>query len=103
MIVGTTYNTDGVQNIEKLGFSVHSIFLQWSAPANYTDDGEFGNYAVRCTSGYTSVLSSTTTATIISGLQPFTNYTCCITPHWVTNGAGPETCVSTITQQDGEL
>ena len=94
------YYTDGVTNIEIVGFSVHSIFVTWRAPINHTDDGVFGNYAIRCTSGYTSVLTST--VTIVTGLQPFTNYTCCITPHWVTNGAGPETCISTTTQEDGE-
>ena len=100
MITTITYNTDSVQDITGFGFSTHSIGLTWSAPVNHTDDGAFGNYSINCTSGYTSVLTST--ATVVTGLQPFTNYTCCITPHWATNGVGPETCATTTTQQDGE-
>ena len=98
-----TLCTDGVQDMSVGAISPHIIGIAWKPPTNHTDDGAFWGYTMNCTSGHTFNLPGTSKVTLVTDLQPFTNYTCCITPHWWTNGDGPEACVSTTTQQDGEL
>ena len=48
-----------------------------------------------------SMMASQTTTTL-SGLMPYTNYSCNITAH-TSAGGGPAAALSTATAQDGEL
>ena len=36
-----------------------------------------------------------------TSLDPFTQYKCCIEPHWTTNGVGPTVCIEQMTLEDG--
>ena len=38
-----------------------------------------------------------------TSLDPFTQYKCCIEPHWTTNGVGPTVCVEQMTLEDGRV
>ena len=74
--------------------------LFWSAPA--TPNGVITEYQLQC-SGGGQVFNHTvmeTTATL-SGLLPYTNYSCSITAH-TSAGGGPAANTSATTLQDGE-
>ena len=79
-----------------------TITLFWSAPL--TPNGVITDYQLQCSGdgqmlSY-SVLGSQTTTTL-SGLLPYTNYSCSITAH-TSVGGGPAATTSVTTLQDGE-
>ena len=78
-----------------------SISVSWIVPA--TPNGVITEYQLQCsgrgqTFSYT-VMGSQTTATL-SGLLPYTNYSCNITAH-TSAGGGPAATVNIATAQDG--
>ena len=78
-----------------------SITVSWSAPS--TPNGVITEYQLQC-SGHVQVFNRTVkgsqTATTLSGLLPYTNYSCNITAH-TSAGGGPSTTVNIATAQDG--
>ena len=78
-----------------------SIILAWSAPL--TPNGVITEYQLQCSGGgqvfNRTVMETTTT---LSGLLPYTNYSCSITAH-TSAGGGPAAIIIVTTLQDGEL
>ena len=76
-----------------------SIVVSWSAPA--TPNGVITEYQLQCSGGGQVFIRSVmeTTATL-SGLLPYTNYSCSITAH-TSAGGGPAAYFSVFTKQDG--
>ena len=77
-----------------------SLTLTWSAPS--TPNGVITEYQLQC-SGGGQVFSRTVmeTTTTLSGLLPYTDYSCNITAH-TSAGGGPAATTSVTTLQDGE-
>ena len=77
------------------------ISLLWMAPA--TPNGVITEYQLQC-SGGGQVFNHTVmeTTTTLSGLLPYTNYSCSITAH-TSVGGGPAATTSVITEQDGNI
>ena len=82
--------------------SSNSITVSWSAPA--TPNGVITEYQLQC-SGSGQVFSRTVmgsqTTTTLSGLLPYTSYSCNITAH-TSVGGGPAATTSVTTEQDSE-
>ena len=86
-----------------------SVTLGWSPPSDHAEDGVLQNYYVTChekNGDYTAIRKSvlypsTVNSAIFSSLTPFTTYSCCVTPQWATNGAGPQKCVEGTTKEEG--
>ena len=79
-----------------------SIAVNWLPPVK--PNGIITEYHLQCSGGgeiFTSVLSGSQTATTLSGLLPYTNYSCSITAH-TSVGGGPEATTSVTTKQDGK-
>ena len=78
-----------------------SIIVNWSAPA--TPNGVITEYQVQCSSGgqvfNCTVMETTTT---LSGLLPYTNYSCSITGH-TSVGGGPAATTNVTTEEDSEF
>ena len=76
------------------------IILAWSAPS--TPNGVITEYQLQCSGGgqvfYRTVMETTTT---LSGLLPYTNYSCSITAH-TSVGGGPAATTSVTTLEDGK-
>ena len=76
-----------------------TVTFIWSAPS--TPNGIITEYQLHCTGGgqvfNRTVIETTTT---LSGLLPYTNYSCNITAH-TSAGGGPTATTSVITAQDG--
>ena len=77
-----------------------TIILFWSAPA--IPNGVITEYQLQC-SGGGQVFNHTVmeTTTTLSGLLPYTNYSCSITAH-TSAGGGPAATTSVTTLQDSE-
>ena len=78
-----------------------TITFIWSAPS--TPNGVITEYQLQCSGGgkvfNRTVMKTTTT---LSGLLPFTNYSCSITAH-TSVGGGPAATTSVTTLQDGNI
>ena len=83
----------------------HAITLIWLPPADYLRDGEFSGYNITCSSSpdneTISMIMSSNSHYTATSLDPFTQYKCCIEPHWTTNGVGPTVCIEQMTLEDG--
>ena len=81
-----------------------SIKLTWSAPVK--PNGVITGYILQCRSaeGETRLqrLMSSQITNVLSGLLPYTNYSCSITAH-TSAGEGPAATTSVTTEQDGEF
>ena len=79
-----------------------TIKLTWGPPL--VPNGVIRHYQLQCTSREQilnhTVNGSQTTATL-SGLLPYTNYSCNITAH-TSVGGGPAATINVTTKQDGE-
>ena len=80
-----------------------SIVFSWSAPA--TPNGVITEYQLQCSGGgqvfnWTVIGSQITTT--LSGLLPYTSYSCSITAH-TSVGGGPAATTSVTTEQDSKL
>ena len=77
-----------------------SLTLTWKAPVQ--PNGVITEYQLQCSGGgqvfNRTVMETTTT---LSGLLPYTNYSCSITAH-TSAGGGPAATTSVTTLQDGE-
>ena len=80
--------------------SSKSINVSWSAPA--TPNGVITEYQLQCSGGgqvfNRTVMETTTT---LSGLLPYTNYSCSITAH-TSVGGGPAATTNVTTEEAGE-
>ena len=79
-----------------------SITVSWSAPG--TPNGVITEYQLQCSGGgqsYSPVVPGSQTTTTLSGLLPYTNYSCNITAH-TSVGGGPAATTSVTTEQDGD-
>ena len=78
-----------------------SVIVSWNAPA--TPNGVITEFQLQC-SGRGQVFNRTVMGsqiiTSLSGLLPYTNYSCSITAH-TSAGGGPTATTSVITAQDG--
>ena len=86
---------------------MNTVTLIWLPPTNYLNDGEFSGYNITCSSSPNNetaimIMFSNSQYTATS-LDPFTQYKCCIEPHWTTNGVGPTVCIEQMTLEDGRL
>ena len=78
-----------------------SIIVNWSAPA--TPNGVITEYQLQCSGGgqvFSRTVIGSQTTTTLSGLLPYTSYSCNITAH-TSVGGGPADMSSTMTLQDG--
>ena len=85
--------------------SSSTITLSWSPPAK--PNGVITRYSMLCSqSGVVMNISqnfnSSQTTTTLSGLLPYTNYSCSITAH-TSVGGGPAATINVTTVQDSEL
>ena len=86
--------------------SSSTITLSWSPPAK--PNGVITRYSMLCshTAGVVMNISqnfnSSQTTTTLSGLLPYTNYSCSITAH-TSVGGGPAATINVPTIQDSEL
>ena len=79
-----------------------SIIFSWSAPE--TPNGVITKYQLQCSGGgqsFSPVVPGSQTTTTLSGLLPYTSYSCSITAH-TSVGGGPAATTSVTTQQDSE-
>ena len=90
------------RQLSSVSESSTSITVSWSAPV--VPNGVITEYQLQCSvRGQTvsHIVMGSQTTTTLSGLLPYTSYSCRITAH--TNaGRGPAATTSIITRQDGE-
>ena len=75
----------------------------WKPPAK--PNGIIYSYQIQCSGGknvVTQTVMGLYTEYLVSGFQPYTNYSCSITAH-TSVGGGPATTISVVTEQDSEL
>ena len=80
----------------------NSFRLTWSAPA--TPNGVITEYQLQCSGGgqvFSRTVMGSQTTTTLSGLLPYTSYSCSITAH-TSVGGGPAATTSVTTKQDSE-
>ena len=80
-----------------------NINLTWSPPLPSQSNGVIISYFITCSTGGSIINSTRTSSTslAITGLLPYTNYSCSITAH-TSAGGGPAANTSVTTLQDGE-
>ena len=80
----------------------HTIVLSWSPPLLSQCNGVITSYLINCTSGDSIINSTRTSSTslTITGLEPFTNYTCFVRASTVV-GDGPAAIIQTMTAEYG--
>ena len=91
------------RNFSIVAESSTSLYIIWSAPA--TSNGVITEYQIQCSGdnkNFTSAVMGSPTTTTLSGLLPYTNYSCSITAH-TSAGGGPAATTSVTTLQDSEL
>ena len=98
--LGQPTEFSGVSNISK------SITFTWKPPQNTSGMIIATNYTFQCSVPGNEVthnlnLNSSQTTITLSGLMPYTNYSCSITAH-TSGGEGPAATTSVTTLQDGE-
>ena len=79
-----------------------SIIVAWGAPA--TPNGVITEYQLQCSGGgevFSFTVMGSQTTTTLSGLLPYTSYSCSITAH-TSVGGGPAATTSVTTEQDSE-
>ena len=79
------------------------VTLSWGSPTEA--NGVITKYQFQCSVGEEHVFNHTVmgsqTTTTLSGLLPYTSYSCSITAH-TSVGGGPAATTSVITEQDSE-
>ena len=80
----------------------HSINLTWSSPLPLQRNGVITSYLINCSSGDSIINTTRTSSTslTITGLEPFTNYTCSVSASTVV-GDGPAVIIQTMTAEYG--
>ena len=79
----------------------HNITLSWSPPLPSQRNGVIISYLITCSSGDSIINSTRTSSTslTITGLQPFTNYTCSVRAATI-RGDGPAAVNTVETQKE---
>ena len=75
--------------------------FQWKVPEK--PNGIITSYHLKCADGlsvFNQTINGSQTTTTLSGLLPYTNYSCNITAH-TSVGGGPAATISVTTEQDG--
>ena len=83
--------------------SSKSISFTWRSPLK--SNGIILKYILQCTDMSNKLhlqLNGSQTTTTLSGLHPFTNYSCSITAHTSVRG-GPAATTSVVTEQDSKF
>ena len=98
------YIEPGSSPAEFIGVPVgsRSIMLNWSIPVK--PNGVITQYRLQCSGGrkmFSPVLNGSQTTTTLSGLLPYTNYSCSITAH-TSVGGGPAATTSVVTDEESE-
>ena len=85
----------------------HTITLTWGPPL--IPNGVIRYYLLQCSDSRHNelvngsvIVTSTVTATTLSGLLPYTNYSCSIAAH-TSVGGGPAATIDVTTRQDGNF
>ena len=81
--------------------STFIIFI-WNAPE--TPNGVITEYQLQCSGGgqvFSRTVMGSQTTTTLSGLLPYTNYSCNIAAH-TSVGGGPAATINVTTEQEGE-
>ena len=81
--------------------SIEMSTFQWKAPKE--PNGIVTSYLLVCADGmrvFNQTLNGSQTITTLSGLLPYTNYSCSITAH-TSVGGGPAANTIVTTEQDG--
>ena len=80
-----------------------NLTLFWSPPLRSQRNGVIISYLITCSSGDIIINTTRTSSTslTITGLQPFTNYSCSIIAH-TSVGGGPAATINATTRQDGK-
>ena len=76
--------------------------MRWGQPEQA--DGVINEYQLQCSGGgqvFSPVVPGSQTTTTLSGLLPYTNYSCSITAH-TSVGGGPAATTSVTTEEDCE-
>ena len=81
----------------------HNLTLSWSPPLPSRRNGVIISYRINCSSGDIIINTTRTSSTslTITGLQPFTNYTCSVSASTII-GDGPAAVVNTTTDEDSK-
>ena len=80
-----------------------SISISWDPPSPNVQNGILRQYSVTLTSSFsvvTHTVSSSITSSVITGLRPYTNYTCSVRA--ITIEVGPAITAQIQTPEDGE-
>ena len=82
----------------------HNLTFSWSPPLPSQRNGVIISYLIICSSGDIIINTTRTSSTslTITGLQPFTNYTCSVSASTII-GAGPAVVKHILTSEDSKL
>ena len=82
----------------------HNLTLSWSPPLPSQRNGVIISYLITCSSGDIIINTTRTSSTslTITGLQPFTNYTCSVSASTII-GDGPTVVKHILTNEDSKL
>ena len=91
------------QNIN-VEMTAHTLTLSWSPPLPSQRNGVIISYLITCSSGGSIINSTRTSSTslTITGLQPFTNYTCSVSAATIV-GDGPTTARTIETKKESKF
>ena len=90
------------RNLNGLSDDPRSLSVTWEIPTE--PNGVITEYQLQCSGGgqvFSHTVMGSQTTTTLSGLLPYTNYSCNITAH-TSVGGGPAATTSVTTEQDGE-
>ena len=94
----------GVPQNFTISVSSRTFTLSWSPPLPSQRNGVITSYLINCSSGDSIINTTKTSSTslTITGLEPFTNYTCSVSA--ATNlGDGPAAENTTSTNEDSKF
>ena len=89
-------------NLNGVSDDPRSLSFTWEVPLK--PNGVITEYQLQCSGGgqsFSPVVPGSQTTTTLSGLLPYTSYSCSITAH-TSVGGGPVATTSVTTQQDSE-